>query len=130
MYRWVDHTSELELELQAPSQRALFEAALAAFAELVADDRDGVPDRHEISVSGGDGATLLVGWLDELTFLADTQGFVPERVRAFDLDGGTVRASIGGRVGLARPLVKAVTLHRLLYEHDDDGWRARVVIDV
>jgi SHS2 domain-containing protein len=130
MYRWTDHTSEVELELRASSERGLFEAALEAFGELVAGDNGAHTERRQLVVAGGDRAALLVGWLDELTFLADTEGFVPERVTSFDLDGEGVRASVRGRVGEPRPLVKAVTLHRLLYAHDADGWRARVVLDV
>jgi SHS2 domain-containing protein len=130
MYRWVDHTAELELEVTAPTEPALFEDALEAFGELVADNGGGEEKRRELEVSGADRAELLVGWLDELVFLAETEGFVPEQVTALELDGDRLRASVRGHAGEPRPLVKAVTLHGLRYHRAGDGWRARVVFDV
>jgi len=35
-----------------------------------------------------------------------------------------------GHRGTPPHLIKAVTLHRLVFEPDDGGWRARVVLDV
>ena len=32
MYRWVDHTAEVELEIEAASEREVLEAALRALA--------------------------------------------------------------------------------------------------
>ena len=130
MYRWVEHTSELELEIEAATEPAVFLEALEAFAELVADERSVDSERREVEVRGEDLAALLVGWLDELVFLAETQAFVPERVADLALDGGVLRATVRGHSGAPRQLVKAVTLHRLLFAPDGDGWRARVVLDV
>jgi SHS2 domain-containing protein len=51
-------------------------------------------------------------------------------VTEFDLSDGVLRASVSGRMGDPRHLVKAVTLHRLLFAPEGKGWRARVVLDV
>jgi SHS2 domain-containing protein len=128
-YRWVEHTSELELEIRSPTQGGVFAEALEAFAELVADGPRGHPDRRVVELRADDRASLLAAWLDELVFLAETQGFVPERVE-LQVDGDALRATVHGHVGEPRHLVKAVTLHRLLFEPDGAGWRARVVLDV
>ena len=61
---------------------------------------------------------------------AETEGFVPERAGELELDDGVLRATVRGHRGEPRHLVKAVTLHRLLFEPEGDGWRARVVLDV
>jgi SHS2 domain-containing protein len=37
---------------------------------------------------------------------------------------------VAGYVGEARPLVKAVTYHRLQFEPSERGYRGRVVFDV
>ena len=55
---------------------------------------------------------------------------MPRRVAAFDLSEGLLRATVSGHVGDVRHLVKAVTLHRLLFAPEGKGWRARVVLDV
>lgn len=129
MYRWVEHTAELELEIEAPTEAAVFLEALAVFAELVCDGLE-EPAALRVRVTGADRAALLVGWLNELAFLAETKSFVPERAAALDLGAGELSASLHGHTGNPPHLVKAVTLHRSLFEPDGAGWRARVVLDV
>jgi SHS2 domain-containing protein len=131
VFRWVEHTAELELEIEAPSEAGVFREALAAYAELVGDrDTSGREVEEEIQVQADDAAMLLAEWLGELIYLGETEGFAPERIGFLDLDEGRLLARVAGRVGEPRPLVKAVTLHRLEFRPDDGGWRARVVLDV
>jgi SHS2 domain-containing protein len=129
VYRWIDHTAELELRIEAATQPDLFADALAAFAELVGDG-EGDRAHHDVSLEADTAEDLLAAWLDELVYLADVEGFVPDAAK-LDLEGGRLRAGVHGRRGAARPLVKAVTRHGLTVEPDPRaGWRARVVLDV
>lgn len=130
MYRWVEHTGELELHVEAHSAADVFADALAAFAELVGDGSPGEPARREIELEAADQATLLTEWLGELVYLAETQGLVPERVTGFELAGARLRATVEGHVGQPPHLVKAVTYHGLELVREGEGWRARVVLDV
>jgi SHS2 domain-containing protein len=130
MFRWVEHTAELELELEAPSERAVYEDALEAVAELIGE-RGGPPLTREIEVAAEEPALLLVEWLSELVYLAEIEQFVPEQIASLELGEGRLRATVEGHRGEATPLIKAVTLHRLEFRRDDTvGWRARVVLDV
>ena len=130
MYRWVEHTAEIELRIEAPTEAALLADALAAFEELVGGAEEGEPARHEVVVVAPDPGARLVEWLEELVFLAETEDFVPERVVKLALHGGHVRAEVDGRRDRPAHLVKAVTYHGLEVEERDDGWHARVVLDV
>jgi SHS2 domain-containing protein len=130
VFRWVEHTAELELEIEAPSKEAVFGEALAAFAELLGDG-GGSPAMRKLKLEADDLAMLLVDWLQELIYLAETKGFVPARIASLELDESSLSATVEGHGGAPRPLVKAVTLHRLeLRPEDGAGWRARVVLDV
>jgi SHS2 domain-containing protein len=130
VFRWVDHTAELELEIEAPTEEVVFADALAAFAELVGDGT-GEPASRQVGIEADDHALLLVEWLSELVYLAEAEQLVPERATSLELGDGSLDATIEGRRGEPRNLVKAVTLHRLALEPDDRvGWRARVVLDV
>jgi len=129
-HRFVEHVAEVEVELEAASERGIFEDALAAFAELVATGHPLEPASHEIELAAGDRALLLHDWLDELVYLADVEAFVPERVASFELDGIRLRATVEGGRGDPRPLVKAGTLSNLALERDGKRWRGRVVLDV
>jgi SHS2 domain-containing protein len=132
LHRWVDHTAELELQVEAPSERAAFEEALEAFGELLAErtEDEGEPASHEVVASAPDRATLLAEWLSELVYLAEMQGFIPERAERLVLDETGIEATVRGKRASPPHLVKAVTYHRLGLWQEDGAWRARVVLDV
>lgn len=132
-YRWVDHTAELELELEAPTEEAVFREATAALAELLvseAPSHPGEPRPIAVAISGHDRALLLADWLDELVFYADADRLVPEAVERFELGDAGLCATVTARPGDPRPLVKGVTHHRLTFERSPHGFRARLVLDV
>src|SRR5579875_2509983 len=114
-YRFLEHTGEVEVELEAPEAAGLFAAAAQAIGELL---NDGVPPAGQtaatasISLSAPARDRLLVDFIEELVFLAEREGVV----RFVDRQ--------------PLPLVKGATLHNLIYVEEPDGARARVVLDV
>lgn len=131
MYRWVDHTSELELRVEAASEAGVLEEAGAALAELLRGEAPaGQAVRRVVTVDADDRAQLLAAWLEELVFLAETEGVVPSGVRFETLDERGLRAVVTGERGDPPHLVKAVTYHRLSFEPHDGAWAATVVFDV
>lgn len=126
--RFVEHTAELELEVESDSAEGALKEALLAFAELVGP-ADGEPIQHRIELGGRDLASLLATWLEELVFLSETEGMVPEDAE-LNLDGLRLTGVVHGRRGEPRPLIKAVTLHRLRFEQRNGTWHGRVVLDV
>jgi len=133
VHRWVEHTGELELELEAGSEREVLAEALEALGQLLAgDDRpsDRIGAQRTIRVSAPDPPALLAAFLEELIFLAESEGFVPCALERLELRAGELEAVVAGALGRPRPLVKAVTYHRLAFEPADGGYRARVVLDV
>ena len=127
-YRWVDHTAELELHVEADSPELVLQEALAALAELFGEP-SGPPASREIALEARDRASLLAAWLEELVYLADAQDFIPEQAE-IKLEDTRLKATVHGRTGEPRPLVKAVTYHGLEFAPEDGGWRAKVVLDV
>ena len=131
MYRWIEHTAELELSIEAPDEPAVFADAFDAFVELVRDGDGPDAEQLEIEIEAESRDLLLADWLEELVFLADARGFVPGELAALSLDDGRLRALVRGYVGEPSALVKAVTRHGLAFEPDGGGgWRASVVLDV
>lgn len=129
MYRWVDHTSEVELRVEAASAPDVFAEATVAVAELLGEARgEGAP--RPLAVRAGDPPALLAAWLEELVYLSERDEAIPLRAR----DLRVVRERVEGEVEWApgRPsyLVKAVTYHGLALECGADGCTARVVFDV
>lgn len=131
MYRWIEHTGEVELWIDAPAEPAVFADAFAAYVELVRNGGSPGGEQREIELRAGEREALLADWLEELVYLADAQQFVPEQLTDLRLEDGRLRATVRGHRGEPRPLVKAVTRHRLSFEPDQGGgWRAQVVLDV
>ncbi len=126
----MEHTAELGLQLEAPTERRIFEDALAAFSELAGGVPPDEREAREIRVSASDRGDLLTQWIEELVFLADSEGFVADRIVDLELREDGLSATVAGASGSPRPLVKAVTYHDLRFEQQADGWRAYVVLDV
>ena len=131
----MDHTAEIELEIEAAGEPEVLEDALRALAELLGVDPDGsaavgAATERAVTAQAPDRPTLLAAWLEELAFLAESQGFVATRIVDLDLPGSGLRATVRGVLGEPPPLVKAVTYHRLKFEPHGAGYVARVVLDV
>jgi len=129
VYRWIDHTAEVELEIAADTEREVFADALAALADLLDATGDG-DELRSIELSAPDRPALLAAWLEELVFLAETEGFEPLGVKSIALEQTQLRATVGGRLGAPPHVVKAVTYHRLAFGPSASGYSARVVLDV
>jgi SHS2 domain-containing protein len=130
VYRWVEHTGELELEIGAATEHEVFEEGFAAMRELLECEPKGEAEPREIDLAARDRATLLADWLGELAFLAEAERFVPRRLVSLSLTGQALRARIDGFRGSPPHLVKAATYHRLDLQPGEAGWRATVVLDV
>ena len=130
MHEWRSHTAEIELAIDAEQPEDVFAEAAVAFGELVAASNEGEPASHAIALEASDRGSLLVDWLEELIFLADTESFVPERVEDVVLEHTSLRATVVGRRGDLEPLVKAATYHGLQFTQANELCHARVVLDV
>jgi SHS2 domain-containing protein len=128
MYEWVDHTSELELHIDAETPELVFQDALRALSELLGP-ASGERRIRNISLHDSERDLLLWQWLDELVFLSETEGFTPESAE-LTLDESGLDTTVTGRLGEPSTLVKAVTYHGLAFEETHGRYRARVVLDV
>jgi protein archease len=133
VYRWAEHTGELALELEAPTEEAVYEDAVRAIAELLAGDdaaEPGAPVTRELALQAPDRPRLLAELLGELAFLAEIEGFVPSAIERLAAGDRALEATVRGRIGDPPHLVKAVTYHRLAFDRAAGGWRASVILDV
>ena len=142
-YRWLEHTSELELQIDAASERSVFETAAAAFAELAEEREEGAGGGSagggsadgralalEIAVAAGDRAAMLAAFLEELVYLLETEDLVPERLERVELGDDRLSAIVRGHRGAPRHLVKGVTYNELTFQRHGERFTATVVLDV
>jgi SHS2 domain-containing protein len=135
-YRFFDHTADLGVEVTAPDLEGLFAEAGQALAGLVvAEGRVEEREERRIELTAENVADLFVAWLSELLYLMDAEGLVLTR---FDFEKLTETSlcarARGERLDPRRHRpgreVKAITYHELLVEPTDQGWRARVILDI
>lgn len=123
-YEFLDHTSELLLRVYARSFPALIEEAARGFVELVPAGLLGALEAEpmEVRVPSTDRAAGLVGWLNELVFLAEARSWVPAAVESVVEDSNGLLVHVTGR-RLTGPFVfvKAATLHGAVFRDEGPG---------
>jgi SHS2 domain-containing protein len=127
-----DHTSELRMRLWAGSLAELMAEAGRALAEIQLRGTSAAPgsDWRPVEVSAPDRAGLLVEWLNELIFLAETERWVATEF-AVEVADGTLRGRARGiSLTQAPGLVKAATLHDLRVDDAPGGLTGEVILDI
>ena len=129
----IDHTSEVQLRLRADSLGGLLAEAGRALAGLQFRGAEAgiTTGPRRLHVSAADRESLLVDWLNELIYRADSEREVPAE---FDLRAAG-ETGVGGRFrGVPVPespaLVKAATLHGAKVETTARGLEGDVILDV
>jgi hypothetical protein len=133
VFRWIDHTSELELELESESEDGVFIDALEALRELLEEDTDageGAIAEYVVRVERDGRDEQLADWVGQLARLAEDDGFVADRIAAIALTDGGLEATVEGRCGSPASLVRSVAQTGLLYEpaHESHRFHARVTV--
>ena len=136
-YRFLDHTADLAVELDAPTCDALFEEAAVAFTACVVDPESvAVHERREVTLTAGDRERLLVRWVEEALVAFEVDGFLVRRAEASVagdgrwVEGAFYGESLDHQRHAVQVLVKGVSYHGLKVEQRDGGWHATLVLDI
>ena len=129
----VEHVGELVLRVRAWSLAELFIEAARGLAELTLGRRrtwvSGAP--RMLALEARDPAALLVDWLNELIYLAETERWVALEFQGAQVTRTTLRVHArGAKVKRAPSRIKAATLHGLRLAEEDGMLQADVVLDV
>jgi SHS2 domain-containing protein len=138
-YRFLEHTADCGLEVEAESRERLFAEALAGLTDTITElARVEERERRDLAVAAASFEDLLVEWLGELVFRFETEGLLFRRAEvaiAGEPPELRLAATAWGeaydpRRHPLKVLVKAVTHHRLEVTATDAGWRAQVLLDI
>ena len=132
-HRFLDHTSELQLEVGAESLAGLLVEAGVALGRLLlgAGGGEARGPWRTLEVRSKDREALLVDWLNELLYLVETACDVPLSIDVAEATDTWLRARVRGvPVARAPSLVKAATHHELVVEETASGFRGEVILDV
>jgi SHS2 domain-containing protein len=136
-YAMVDHPADLRFRVWAGDRESLFRQAARALLETmfpitgVAAGNRTLEARIDVSLEGVDRDDLLVRWLGELHFQADTRQLVPQAIVFQQLDETRLRAEcIMTRAGKPGCEIKAVTYHQSGIREQDGRLEATLLFDV
>lgn len=132
-HRFVDHTSEIGLQVRAGSFGDLLAEAGRGLARLMLRE---VPaqaqgEARELEVTSHDREALLVDWLNEILYVAETGLWVPLDFEVLEVSDTRIRARARGvAVEISPSMVKAATFHGLEVVETAEGFSAEVILDV
>lgn len=129
----IEHTADLSLRCGGPDLAHLFRNAARGMYHLMGVEKRSpqTKARHSVALAALDVESLLVDWLSELAYLAETRSMVFDVMVFESLSATRLQAELtGSRAARIETLIKAVTFHRLEVEQSAEGFMATVVFDV
>jgi len=134
-FRFVDDlTSDVMFEAYGKDLKEVFEnAAFALFNVMFQVGRIKPERKIEVSITADDVEELMISWLQELISRSEIEGMFFCKAEIHEIDEKHIRASVYGEPAdpsKGETLVKAVTYYGFSFEKTDDGYRARVSLDI
>jgi len=132
-YEELEHTADRALRIFGRDLGRLLINAACGLNSLLAPKFPPGAARRKISLqlNALDAESLLVDWLSELAYRAESEMLVFDRFELQDVSSTHVRATLGGRRAMRlERQIKAVTYHNLEIVETQKGLTATVVVDV
>ncbi len=129
----VEHTADWALRVRGRDLRELLVNAARGMSCLLVPDLEAIPTdmerRFELDALDAEG--LLVEWLSELAYWAETEALVFREFEILRVAPDHLEAAVrGGYASNLQKHIKAVTYHNLEIIQSEDGLEATVVFDV
>ena len=129
----VEHTADEALRVFGTNLAELFLSAAAGLTHLMAVDVSEISTEIEksIELNAIDAESLLVEWLGELAYWAESEMLVFKKFRIQKATSTYLQAKIfGGKISRLEKHIKAVTYHNLKIIKTSEGLEATIVFDV
>lgn len=129
----VEHTADRALHITGADMEAFLTHAAHGMISLMGLKTSdlALEETREFSLKAFDKETLLVEWLNELLFWAETRRIVFHHFDFLDTGEHGLRVILsGGTVPTLEVHIKAVTYHDLRVTRSENGFQATVVFDV
>ena len=129
----IEHTADKALRVFGTSlTELLLNAARGMTHLMVADEFEiGTDIEKSIELDAVDAESLLVEWLSELAYWAESDMLVFKKFKILKASPTHLQARIfGGKTSKLEKQIKAVTYHNLKIEETSQGLEATIVFDV
>jgi len=132
-YEEIEHTADLALRCGGPDLETFFRSAARGMYHILgAGETASISvEQKMVSLEAMDIESLLVDWLGELAYLAETTHLVFGAMSFKTLSATRIEAVLTGRrMHRLDTVIKAVTYHNLKVIKTREGYAATVVFDV
>lgn len=129
----IEHTADVAIHVKGRDLEDLFRnAAIGMNSLMAATDRlHAPPVGISLALDGGDAEDLLVDWLSELAYLAESRRLIFHHFDFRTLSSRRLEVELrGNMVDGIQKHIKAVTYHNLKIEKTKSGFETTVVFDV
>jgi len=129
----VEHTADKALRIFGSNLTELLLSAAEGMTHLMAADVSGISTEIEksIELDAIDAESLLVEWLSELAYWAESEMLVFKKFRIQKVTATHLQVKIfGGKTHTLEKHIKAVTYHNLKIIKTSQGLEATIVFDV
>jgi SHS2 domain-containing protein len=137
-YKFVDHTADVAVDIEADSMEELFMVSAQAWKEIIFENNI-IEEKEEkkIKIAENDLELLLVKFLDELNFLFQTKKWICSFVKEIFLKNNawSLSALLSGEKfnedkHTASLEIKAVTFHQMEIKNIHGKYSTRIVFDI
>lgn len=129
-------TADIGIEAWGPGLENAFSSTALGLASLISEPSEsGVPLTREIRIESGSLPGLLVGFLNEIIYLQETEDILLRRVTRLEIRDNCLDASITGvlfdpAVHTLSAHIKAATYHGLTIDQSGERVTINVIFDV
>jgi SHS2 domain-containing protein len=134
--KFVDHTADAGIVVEAPDLARLFERAAWGMFFVTTDvSAARATETFRISIDAPDCVALLVRWLSDLNYRHITEHRIFSEFKVVTLGEQHLEAKVSGEIfdpmrHKIHTEIKAVTFHELHLERDERGWKAQIIFDL
>jgi len=129
----VEHTADKALRIFGINLKELMMSAAQGMTQLMVGGVSKISTEIEksIELQAADAESLLVEWLSELAYWAETEMLVFKQFRITDVTATRLQATVlGGKAAKLEKHIKAVTYHNLEIMKTPKGLEVTIVFDV
>jgi len=129
----VEHTADRALRIFGINLRELMISAARGMTQLMVGNASKISTEIEksIELQAVDAESLLVEWLSELAYWAETEMLIFKKFRITDVSATRLQATVsGGKATELEKHIKAVTYHNLEIIQTPKGLEVTIVFDV
>ncbi len=135
-YEVFDHTADIGIHAYGATLVELFiHAAQGMESLMVAPQQIQITSNRVVTVKGHDTVSLLIGWLNELILLFDTDYLLFREFKIDTLTETQLTAQAFGETYNSQrhelsSAIKAVTWHEAAVNATEHGYKARIIFDI